>query len=131
LAIYVRFADDSNLNIDSVMTEELQGASDLGVGRSEVVHEDRDENHRPTSVEGLNTISEIAIDALTSGRKDLKSKEMSKVERVVADTFNELDTYFVGDNLPSLQKEEFKYKATGLMLRERLEIPIPLVSNLE
>ncbi len=124
----MRFADDSNLNIDSVMTEELQGASDLGVGRSEVVHEDRDENHCPTSVEGLNTISEIAIDALTSGRKDLKSKEMSKVEREVADTFNELDTYFVGDNLPSLQKEEFKYKATGLMLRERLEIPIIIQS---
>ena len=44
------------------------------------------------------------IGALISGRKDSNKRE-EKVKRSVADTFDKLDTYFVGEKLLSLQKK--------------------------
>ena len=116
--------DESDLGIDGAMAERLEGGgSEFDEGRvlNEALLQEEDQRLAGSEIqplktgEDLNAISSIALDALAAGRKDSKKKEkeMSRVERAVADTFDELDTYFTGDKLPSLQKEEFKYMATG------------------
>ena len=131
--------DESDLGIDGAKAERLEGGgSEFDEGRvlNEALLQEEDQRLAGSEIqplktgEDLNAISSVALDALAAGRKDSKKKEkeMSRVERAVADTFDELDTYFTGDKLPSLQKEEFKYMATGMTLRDRLEIPIIIQS---
>jgi hypothetical protein len=42
--------------------------------------------------------------------------------------FRDLDKYFIGNKLPPLGDEDFKYSATGLEVNKRLEVPIIIQS---